>query len=95
MSAGTFVAGETGFFSTETWVGRVPAWLLIIRMLGAPDLGRVLLLGFLRASFPCSMDSLSGAAAWLGAGGAVGASDRMVARALSFGGMALPGMIRQ
>ena len=44
---------------------------------------------FLWASFPCSMDPLSGSAAWLGAGGAVRVSGRMFARALSFGWIAL------
>ena len=89
MLAGPFVAGETGFFSTGTQVGRVPAWLLVIQTLGNPDLGWVILRGFLRALFPCSMASLSGAAVWLDARGAVGTFDGMVARALSFGGMAL------
>ena len=49
----------------------------------------MLLWGFLQASLPCSMSPLSGAAAWLGAGGAVGASDGMVAKVLSFGGRVL------
>ena len=35
------------------------------------------------------MDPLAGAAAWLGAGGSVGESDDMVARVLSFVGMAI------
>ena len=81
--------GEPGFFSAGTWVGRVPAWILVIRTLGTPDLRWVLLRGFLRASFPYSMSPLDGAAAFLDSGGAVGAFDGMVARALSFGGMAL------
>ena len=34
MSAGTFVAGETGFFSAGAGFGCVPAWLLVIRTLG-------------------------------------------------------------
>ena len=89
MSAGPFVAGETGFLSAGTWANRVPDWLLVIYTLGALDLGRVLLRGFLLDSFPCSMSPLAGAAAWLGARGEVRASDRMVAGALSFGGMAL------
>ena len=49
----------------------------------------MLLWGFLRALFPFSMASLAGAAVWLGARGAVEMFDGMVARALSFGGMAL------
>ena len=86
MSAGTFVAGETGFFSAGTRVGCVLAWLLVRRMIGAPDQVGVPLRGFLRASLPCSMVPLTGAAAWLSAGGEVGISDGMVAKALSFGG---------
>ena len=74
------MAGKTGFFSARTRVDRVPAWLLVIQTPGAPDLGRVLLQGLLLASFPCSIAPLAGAAAWLSAGGAVGASDGMVAR---------------
>ena len=88
-SAGTFVAGKTGFFSAGTRVGRVPDWLLVIRTLGTPNLGRVILRGFLWDSFPCSMAPLAGVATWLGSRGAVGEFDRMVARALSFGGMVL------
>ena len=86
MSAGTFVAGETGFFSVGARVGRVPAWLLVMQTLGAPDLVWLPLRGFLRASLPFSMAPLSGAAAWLGAGGDVGVSDGMFAKALSFRG---------
>ena len=89
MLAGSFVAGETGFFSAGAWVGRVSAWILVIQTLGAPNLVLVLLRGFLRASVPCSMDPLAGAAAWLGARGASGASGGMFARPLPFGGMAL------
>ena len=89
MSAGPFVAGETGFFYAGTQVGRVLACLLVIRTLGTPDLGRVLLQGFLWDLLPCSMNPLAGVAAWLGAGGVVGAFDGMVARALYFGGMVL------
>ena len=63
MLAGPVVAGETGFFSSGTCVGCVPAWLLVRRTLGAPDLVRVLLWGFLRALLPCSMSPLAGAAA--------------------------------
>ena len=89
MSAGHFVAGVTGFFSAGTRVGCVPAWLLVMQMLGAPDLVRVPLRGFLRASIPCSMAPLAGASAWLGARGEVGASDGMVAKVLSFLGRVL------
>ena len=89
MSDGPFVAGETGFFSAGTRVCRVLAWLLVIWTLETPDLGRVLMWGFLRASFPCSMLHLAGAVAWLGARGAEGAFDGMVSRALSFRAMAL------
>ena len=89
MSSGPFVADKTGFLSAGTWVDRVPDWLLVICTLGDLDLGRVLLRGFLLASFPFSMSPLAGAAAWLGAGGEVRASDGMVAGALSFCGMAL------
>ena len=89
MLAEPFVAGEIGFFSARTRVGCVPAWLLMIRMLGTPDLGRILLRGFLQASLPCSMAPLAGTATWLGAGGAVGVFDRVVTRALYFGGIAL------
>ena len=89
MSAGTFVAGETGFLSARTRVSRGPAWILVMRALGAPDLVQVLLWGFLRASFPCSMAPLAGAAAWLGSGGAVGESEGKVAKAFSFRGRVL------
>ena len=84
MLDGPFVAGDTGFFSSGTRVGRVPAWLLVMRTLEAPDLVRVPLQSFLRASLTCLMAPLAGAAAWLGAGGAVGGSDGIVAEALSF-----------
>ena len=50
---------------------------------------RMPLWGFLRESIPCSMFPLVGAAAWLGAGGEVGASDGMVATPLSFKGRVL------
>ena len=63
MSAGTFVAGKTGFFFAGTRIDHVPAWLLVIRTLGAPELGRVILLGFLLAPFSSSMAPLTGAAA--------------------------------
>ena len=66
-----------------------PAWLLVMQTLGAPDLVRVLLWGFLQASIPCSTAPLAGAATWFGAGGEVGASDRMVAKNLSFRGRVL------
>ena len=89
MLAGSFVAGDTGFFSAGAWVGRVSAWILVIQTLGAPNLVLVLLRGFLRASVPCSMAPLAGTAAWLGAGGASGASGGIFARPFSFGGMAL------
>ena len=88
MLAGPFVAGDTGFFSTGTRVGRALAWILVMRTLGAPDLVRLLFRGFLQASIPCSMAPLAGAAACLGAGGAVGESG-MVSEAFSFGGRVL------
>ena len=78
VSAGPFVVGVSCFFPTRTCIGRVPAWLLVTRTLGALDLVRMPLRGFLRASIPCSMSPLAGAAAWLGAGGEVGVSDGMV-----------------
>ena len=81
MLARIFVAGETSFFPAGTQVNCVPAWLLVIHTLGAPDLGRVLLQGFLLDSFPFSMAPLFGAVAWLGAGGDVGESDGIVDRA--------------
>ena len=77
------------FFSAGNRVGCVPAWLLVMRTLGAPDLVRAPLWGFLRASIPCSMYPLAGAAAWLGSKEEVGASDGMVATALSFVGRVL------
>ena len=89
MLAGTFLTGETGFFSAGTWVFCLPAWLLVIRTPGTPDLGRLLLWGFLWASFPCSMAPLVGTAAWLRTRGSMGAFDGMVARLLSFDGMEL------
>ena len=89
MSARTFVAGVTGFLSDGIRVGCIPACLLVMQTLGAPDLVRVPLRGFLLDSIPCSTAPLSGTAAWLGAGGKVGASDGMVTKALSFGGRVL------
>ena len=89
MLAGHFVAGEMGFFSAGACVGHVPDWLLVMRTLGVPYLVRVPLRGFLWASLPCSMAPLVGAAAWLGAGGEVGASDGMVTKAFYFGGRVL------
>ena len=89
MSSGPFLAGETGFFSAGTRVGLVPSWLLVIRSLGVPDLGQVLLRGFLLASSPCSTSPLAGASAWIGARREVGASDGMVTRAFSFSDMAI------
>ena len=89
MSDRPFVAGETDFFFAGAHAGRVPAWLLLMRTLGAPGLVRVPLRGFLRACLPFSMDPIAGAAAWLGAGGEVGKSDGMVAKAMSFRGRVL------
>ena len=90
VSVGPSVAGVTGFFfSAGTCVGCIPAWLLVMRTLGARDLVRVPLWGLLRASIPCSRSPLSGAAAWLGAGGEVGACDGMFAKVLSFVGRVL------
>ena len=89
VSAGPFVVGVAGFFPAGTHVGRVPDWLLVTRTLGAQDLVRIPLWGFLRASIPCSMYPLAGAAAWLGSKEEVGASDGMVATALSFVGRVL------
>ena len=89
MSDGTFVAGVTGFFSAGTCVGHVPSWLLVMWTLGAPDRVWVPLQSFLQASIPCSTAPLAGAAAWLSAGGEVGVSDGMVAKALSFVGRVL------
>ena len=63
MSAGPFMAGETGYFSAGTRVGCVPAWLLVIRALGTPDLVWVLLRGFLQALLPCSISPLASATA--------------------------------
>ena len=56
------------------------------RTLGAPDLVCMPLQGFLRALNFYSTSPLAGTAAWLGAGGEVGASERMVATTLSFVG---------
>ena len=78
MSTGTFVVRVAGFFPDGTCVGRVPAWILVMRTLGAPDLVGMPLWGFLRASIPCSTFPLAGVAAWIGAGGEVGASGGMV-----------------
>ena len=89
VSDGPFVAGVTGFFSTWTHVGRVLAWILVMQMLGAQDMVRVLLRGFLLASIPCSTSPLAGTAAWLGDRGEVGVSDGMVAKVLSFVGRVL------
>ena len=49
-------------FPAGTCVGRVPAWILVTRTLGAPDLVRMPLQGFLQDSIPCSPSPLSGAA---------------------------------
>ena len=67
-----------GFFLAGTRVGHVPSWILVTQTLGAPGLVGMPLWGFLRASIPCSTFPLAGVAAWIGAGGEVGASDGMV-----------------
>ena len=69
-----FCCWRAGFFPSGVRVDRVLAWLLV-RMLGAVDRERV-------GSFPFLLTPLSGAAAWLGAGGEVGASDGMIAVAM-------------
>ena len=75
ISAGPFVAGEPGFSSAGVRFARVPAWLLV-RTLGAVDREWVVYFTFL-------MTPLDGADAWLGAGGEVGSSDRLIAVAMS------------
>ena len=90
VSARPFLAGVTGFlFCSETRVGRVPAWIVMMWTLGEPDLVRVPLRGRLRALIPCSTSPLSGAAAWVGAGVEVEESDGMVEKVLSFVGRVL------
>ena len=70
-----FVAGEPGFLSAGIWVAHVSAWLLV-RALRAVVREWVVYFTFL-------MTPLSGSAAWLGAGGGVGASGGMIAVAMS------------
>ena len=86
MSVGPFVVGGTGFFSAGTRVVHVPYWILVMQMLGASELVRVPLRGFLQVSIPCSTAALTGAAVWIGAGGELRASDGIVSKALSFVG---------
>ena len=92
VSAGPFVVRMAGFFPSWTCVGRVPACLLVARTLGAPDLVRMPLRGFLRASIPCSTSPLVGAAEWLDAGVEVGGSDGMVHCPSWEGFSVVPGM---
>ena len=70
-----FVVGEPGFSVAEGRVARVPTWLLV-RTLRAVDPERV---GY----FLFALTPLAGGAVWLGAGGEVGASGRMIAFAMS------------
>ena len=66
---------QAGISATRGRVVRVPTWLLV-RTLWAVDRWRVV-------SFFFALLSPSGFAVWLGAGGYVGASDRMIAVAVS------------
>ena len=65
---------RAGFFSAGVRVACVPTCLLV-RTLGEVDRERVVY-------FPFLLNPLAGAAAWLGAGGEVGASDGMIAVAM-------------
>ena len=74
ISAGPFVAGEPGF--SPLGFGLLVSLPGLVRTLGEVDRERVV-------SFPFLLTPLSGASAWLGAGGEVGASDRMIPVAMS------------
>ena len=65
-----FVVGKPGFSAAGGWVAQVSTWLLV-RTQGEVDRERV-------GSFLFALTPLAGAAAWLGAGGEVGASNRMI-----------------
>ena len=68
-----FCCWRAGFFSAEVRVARVPAWLLVLTLVAVERV----------VSFPFLLTPLSGTAAWIGAGGEVGASDGMIAVAMS------------
>ena len=63
------------FSSAGVQFARVPTWLLV-RTLGAVDREWVVY-------FPFLMTPVAGSAAWIGAGGKVGVSDRLIAVAMS------------
>ena len=70
-----FVVGKPGFSAAGCQVVRVPTWHLV-RTLWVVDQEQVVYFLF-------AMPSLAGATVWLGAGGEVGASDGMIAIAMS------------
>ena len=84
LFAWTFVVGEPVFSAAGVWVTQLPTWLLV-RTLGAVG------------SFIFALTPLASAVAWLGAGGEVGASDRMIAVVMSRvrWHSVLPGMVRR
>ena len=70
-----FVVGKPGFSAPGGRFIRLPTWLLV-RTLWAVDRGRVV-------SFLFALPYSVNAAVWLGAGGEVGASDRVIDVAMS------------
>ena len=70
-----FVVGKPSFSASGGRVVRVPTWILV-RTLWAVDRGRLV-------CFLFSLPSPAGAAVWLGARGEVGASNGMIAVAMS------------
>ena len=84
-----FVVGKPGFSAAGGRVVCVPTWLLVCTLC-AVDRGRVV-------SFLFSLPSPSGTAVWIGAGGEVGASDGMIAVAMShvWWRFVVPGIVRR
>ena len=74
LFAWPFVVGEPVFFAAGGRVAQVPTWLLVCTLV-AVDRERV---GY----FIFALTPLSGATAWLGTGGKVGASDGMITVAM-------------
>ena len=75
LCVGSSGSREPGFSAAGGQVARLPTWLLV-HTLGAVDRERM-------GSFLFALTPLDGAAALLGAGGEVGASDGMIAVAMS------------
>ena len=84
-----FFAGDTGVFSAGNRVGCVPTWILVMRTLGRRTWYRCYFGGSCRLRFPAQCPLFPARPHGSAPGGAVGASDGMVAKVLSFGGRVL------